>query len=62
MHLHSVIPLVPLLGLVHFRIPLAFLVLGGRRGVDNGRIRNLLLQEIDSYDLLLEMPNKSVFP
>ena len=27
-----------------------------------GRIRNLLLQEIDSYDLLLEMPNKSVFP
>jgi hypothetical protein len=27
-----------------------------------GRIRNLFLQEIDSYDLLLEMPNKSVFP
>jgi hypothetical protein len=40
MHLHSVVPLVALLGLVHFRVPLSFLVLGGRCGVNNGRIHN----------------------
>ena len=34
------VPLVALLGLMHFRVPFSFLVLGGRRGVDNGRIHN----------------------
>ena len=92
MYLHSMVPLVAFLGLVHFRITLSFLVLSGRCGVDNGcihngatshhkpcllesfldviedcltkvmlfqqmpklqqggRVRNLLLQEVDSYE------------
>ena len=40
MYFHAVIPLVPLLGLVHLRVTLSFLVLGGRRRVDNGCVHD----------------------
>jgi len=40
MHLHTEVPLVAFLGLVHFRIALAAVVLSGTRGRDDGGINN----------------------
>ena len=40
MHLHTEVPLVAFLGLVHFRIALAAVVLSGARGRDDGGINN----------------------
>ena len=40
MHLHSMVPLVAFLRLMHFRVPLSFLVLRGRCRVDNGCIHD----------------------
>ena len=63
MGLHAEVPLIPLTRLMHVRIALLVLVLGGRGGIDDGGIDDRALGDLDALGLQMpvDLP-KELFP
>ena len=61
--LHAEVPLIPLTCLMHVRIALLVLVLGGRRGIDDGGIDNRALGDLDAlgFQMPVDLPEE-LFP